>query len=256
MSVGAFILFGLLLAMPWQALAASPWIETFSGSLGGWTNTGSPAWRSTNDYAQVTFSASPTPQTSTLIATGALDSAAFAGDYAAAGMALLGFKFRAEQVLPSGLTVRWMRTTNGFFRNLQADVLATGVWYQFYFSLQSKETGGWDGDPGDLFTQVLAGVDTVALAVTKPATLAASSFRIDDVVIDRLPAATQVTALSATTAMLRWEYLQTNASYQLDAAETATSDWSTVQSWPATNRQQDIIATGLTERTFWRLRMP
>lgn len=256
MSVGAFILFVLLMAVPRQTLAAGPWIETFSGSLGGWTNTGSPAWRSTNDYAQVTFSASPAPQTSTLIATGALASAAFTGDYAAAGMALLGFKFRAEQVLPSGLTVRWMRTTNGFFRNLQTDVLATGVWYQFYFSLKDKETGGWDGDPGDLFTQVLAGVDTVALAVTKPATLAASSFRIDDVVIDRLPAATEMTALSATTALLRWEYLQTNASYQLDYAETTTSDWSTVQSWLATNRQHVLSATGLADQAFWKLRMP
>jgi hypothetical protein len=256
MSFGVIILVGILMAMPRQTLAASPWIETFSGSLGGWTNTGSPAWRSTNDYAQVTFSASPTPQTSTLIATGTLASAAFTGDYTAAGMTLLGFKFRAEQVLPSGLTLRWMRTTNGYFRNLQTAVLATGIWYQFHFSLQDKETGGWDGDPGDLFTQVLAGVDTVALAVTKPATLAASSFRIDDVVIDRLPAATHVAALSATTTLLRWDYLQTNVSYQLEYAEAPTSDWAAVQSWLATNRQHDLSATGLPDWLFWRLRMP
>ena len=238
------------------AAAATAHVEAFTGSLNGWTNSGSPAWRATNDCAQVTFAASPAPQTSTLLATGAWASAAFTGNYAEAGLRLLGFRFRATQVLPSVLTVRWTSGTTGYFRNLQTELTATGTWHQFYFSLQDKTAGNWDGDPAELFTQVLSGVDALSITVTKPATFAASDFQVDDVRLDHLHQASSLLPVSTTSAWMRWEFLQTNVAYELESAPDPAAGWSSVLTLPATNRQQEVVAPASDDRLLWRLRLP
>lgn len=247
---------GALLMRLSPASGAEARIETFTGSMNGWTNSGAPAWLAVSNRAQATFSASPSPQTSTLLTTGALFSAAFTGDYTAAGIALIGFKFRAEQVLPSVLTLRWTRESNGYFRNLQAEILSTGQWYQFHFLMTGKEAGGWDGDPESLFTNVLGGVDTLAIAVTKPATVAASTFMVDDVFIDLLPAATLVTPRTGATIRVRWDHLLTNIAYDVETCTQLTGAWSTVGTLDATNRQQEVDLDSTDAGRFWRLSMP
>lgn len=239
-----------------SAGAATSHVESFTGSLNGWTNSGSPAWRATNDCAQVTFAASPAPQTSTLLATGAWASAAFTGNYAEAGLRLLGFRFRAVQVLPSVLTVRWTSGSTGYFRNVQTELTTTGTWHQFYFSLHDKAAGNWDGDPADLFTQVLSGVDTLSITVTKPSTFAASEFQVDDVTLDHLHQASALLPASSTSAWMRWEFLQTNVAYELESAMGPDAGWSSVLTLPATNRQQEVVAPASGDRLLWRLRLP
>lgn len=238
-----------------QVHAATPWMETFTGDMNGWSTSGSPAWSSAVNRAQVTFAASPTPQASTLLATGTLFSAAFTGDYTSAGIALMGFRFRAEQVLPSVLTVRWTSKSTGYFRNVQSDVLATGQWYQFRFLMTSKEAGGWDGDPAGLFTNVLADVDTVAIAVTKPATVSPSTFMVDDVFIERLPAAISVNSGTGSTRRILWTHLLTNMVYGLESSTNLAGPWASEQSFTATNRQQETESSVGGYWYYWRLLM-
>lgn len=236
------------------AYAATPWRESFQSGLEGWTNTSAPAWRGTNGYAQVVFPALPAPQTATLLATGHLASAAFVGDYGSADLGLVGFRFQAVHVLPSGLTLRWMRGTNGYFRNLQHMVQATGVWYTLYCSLADKETGGWSGDASELFDHVLGAVDSVSLSILTPATVSPATFRVDDILVDRLHRATYLPGPHDP--VIRWEYLQSNSAYRLEQADQPDGTWILDRVVPATNHTTSVVVTNLMERAAWRLVLP
>jgi hypothetical protein len=244
----------LLLLTTGLAGAAAPSREEFSSGLNGWTNTAAPAWRGTNGYAQVTFSALPAPQLGTLLATGALASASFMGDYVAQDIGLIGFRFQAASVLPSTLTLRWMRGTNGYFRNLQGMIQSTGTWYTIYCSLADKDTGAWSGDDAELFSTVLGAVDSVALSVLTPALLAPAIFRVDDIHIARLPrGATLRTEAGPHT---HWQHLFSNSLYRLEQSTAPDQPWTLSNVVLATNETITLAATGSVEAAVWRLVLP
>ena len=247
-------LISLILVAAGIAGAATPWREDFASGLNGWTNTTPPAWRWTNGYAFVTFAAIPTPQTATLVATGALASTAFTGDYGSAELGLIGFRFQAVQALPSGLTLRWMRGTNGYFRNLQHLIQATGVWYTVYCSLADKETGGWSGDDQNLFPFVLGNVDSVSLSILTPALLSASAFRVDDIQVDHLHRASMLRSDNGL--FMQWERLQSNSVYRLEKSLGTDQPWAEDGYILATNRTIGLMSTGATASALWRLTLP
>lgn len=244
----------MALAMAGIAGAASPWRESFDSGLNGWTNTTPPAWRWTNGYAFVTFPAIPTPQTATLVATGALASTAFVGNYGLAELGLIGFRFQAVQALPSGLTLRWMRGTNGYFRNLHHLVQATGVWYTVYGSLTDKDTGGWSGDDQGLFSFVLGDVDSVSLSILTPALLSAATFRVDDIQVDHLHRGSLLRSENGL--FMQWERLQSNTVYRLEQCSGLDQLWTEDGYVLATNRTVGLSGTGVTACTIWRMVLP
>lgn len=236
--------------------AAMPWHEGFDTALNGWTNAGAPVWRATNGYAQVNLPASPLPQSVALLTTGALAGAAFTGDYATADLGVIGFRFQALQVPPSGLTLTWLRGTNGFFRNLQHLAPATGVWYTIYCSLADRDTGGWSGDAAELFDYVRSSVDTVSLSVLAPATAAGATFRIDDLRVDHLHRATGLHRNGEGDIVVQWERLQTNLVYRLEQAASPQEAWSAPADVPATNSFLSVACTAATVQAVWRLVLP
>lgn len=236
------------------AWAASPRLETFDSGLNGWTNVAAPNWRGTNGYAQVIFPATPVPQISTLLATGALASSSFMGDYNTADIGLISFRIQALNVLPSGLTLRWMRGTNGYFRNLQNAVQATGLWYSIYCSLADKDTGGWSGDEADVFPFVLESVDSVSLSILTPAILSAATFRVDDIQIDHLHRGRSIQTTPGLN--LSWENLQSNLTYRLEQCSTVDQPWTPDTLVIATNRSISITMTNLPAYSAWRLVLP
>ena len=255
--MSALIASGALVLAAVDGRGASVRIESFDSALNGWTNAvGTTTWRATNGYAQLSLSASPAPASSALIATGLLGTASFTGDYRAAGIELIGFKFRAEQAAPSTLTLRLLGGTNGFFRNLQESVVATGVWYQFFVSLQGKTAGGWDGDPAEQFEAVLSNVTQVAVVVTKNSSMVATRYQVDDVVIDRLPAMTDAVRQSDGSTLVRADNLQTGVLYRVEQSPEVMGTWSVAGSLAATNREQTVSVTNTAQRLFWRLSFP
>ena len=236
--------------------AAAPYIETFSTGMNGWTNLSGSVWRTNSGSARVSISSSPAPANSTLTATGAQLTAAFTGDYAAAETRFIGFKFRADTVLPDTINFRLISGLNGYFRNdLALLVTETNVWYQFVFSLASKSASAWGGDDESLFETVLSNITRVDLYVQRPA-FEVGVFRVDDIVLDRLPAATALASGSSSNMTLTGDFLQTNVTYLIEATPDLTGVWTVVQSVLATNRLMSISLTNNGSQLFWRLAIP
>jgi hypothetical protein len=232
-------------------------IETFTAALNDWTNTpGSTVWRATNQFAEVAFAASLVPATSSLIVTGGISGSAFIGDYDAKGIEAIGFKFRAEQVLPSTLTIRLLSGTNGYFQNVQTRIAVTGVWYQFVFSLESRDAGSWDGDAPELFPIVRQQIDSIAISVTKPSTMVTSRFRIDDIFIDRMHTAGAVPSSSSAVPVITAEFLQTNLVYGIETAPSLGGPWTREQTINATNRTMTWLLTNTHPVAFGRIVQP
>jgi len=244
----------MLLFYPVHTRAAEPFIETFSTAMNGWTNTAGTVWRTNSGTARVSFPNTPLSELSTLTATGAAATAAYTGDYVAAGIRLFGFKFRADSVLPVTLETRLLSGTNGYFKALDSLVTTTGVWHQFLFSLEGKAVGGWAGSDDEIFDEVLSGVDRIEFTVAKPA--GAAIYRIDDIVIDRLHAAAALTTGPGGAFSLSGDFLQTNVTYLIEATPELTGVWTTVQSLLATNRSMSISLTNAGPQLFWRLAIP
>ena len=238
--------------------AAAAHLEGFAASMGGWTNAvGTPVWRATGGVAQVAFPGSLVPQTGTLRASGDSSSAAFLGDYASAGLLLLGFSFRAEHLVPDTLTLRWLREGTGYFASLQAAVVSTGVWYRFLFTLEGKQAGGWDGDAESLFGQTLQAVDTLEIAVTKPATLATVRYSVDDLVLYPLASMGGVFAEGSAPGTWRLEGtgLLAGVTHRLESAEDLAGPWTQAVAWVAAGESMSIVVTNPAPRLFWRLEL-
>lgn len=239
-----------------QARAAQPWTENFTSGMNGWTNSGAPVWLAGGGQAQVTLPASPAPQSAILLCTGALSSASFTGDYATADLGLLGFRFRAAQVLPSVLTLRWMRGTNGYFRNLQHLIAATGIWYAIYCSMEDKDTGGWSGDDAGLFSYVRGGVDSVSVSVLTPSTLAPATFQVDDLMVDHLHRATYAGHDAGTSGSILWDHLQSNATYRVEMATSPGQAWIEASTVVASSNRLTLTNALPVESSCWRLVLP
>ncbi|HMP75718.1 MAG TPA: hypothetical protein PKE12_05405 [Kiritimatiellia bacterium] len=240
------------------AQAAEPFIETFSAGMNGWTNTAGQAWQVNSGSARTVFPGNFVPGDTTLAATGALQTAAFTGNYAAAGITLVGFKFQGVNDLPAGLTFRLFSGTNSFTRSLSAFVAATGVWYQFFFSLENKAAGVWVGGDESAFAAAMQDITRVdfAIANMNSPVGVASTFRIDDIVVDRLPAATSIAASGGTNLLITGDFLQSNVTYLVEATPELTGVWTAVQSVLATNRSQLITLTNDGNQLFWRIALP
>lgn len=237
------------------AFAASTHTATFSSGAEGWTNSGSLQIAAASQALRGHFSAQgfPIPETGSLVATNTSSGGAFTGDYPDAGISLIGFSFMAEDVLPSTALLRWHGPTSSFFRSFAADVTTTGVWYQFAFSLRSKNAGSWVGGSSSQFDDSLLDVGWLEIQLTRSG-MAVQRYYVDDVFVDGLPTGW---VLSTTGGMqVLWSSLRTNVAYTVESADEPTTSWDEAGNFVAINETHiwsDVEATN-NHRQVYRLR--
>ena len=252
------LVFLLCLAGASAVRAASVYTEGFGGGMSGWTNYDLYAWQATNGYAQVRFGGSglPLPSEVTLLASNNASGGAFSGNYLAAGIGVVGFRFMAVSALPTDLLFQWQRGTSYYSRLLTPGIASTGVWYQFVLSLAGKDEGGWSGSPASEFTNALAAVDQIRLNLKVTLSASPTFYRLDDFFTDRPPAAVAVANPDGPPASVTWTYLRTNLTYRVQVADAPANAWSNLVAFTATNRTQEVSVTNAPPDPygFFRLR--
>ena len=245
-----------LLAMVCAATGAERYTERFNSSLSGWTNQGHIVWGQTNGYAVTQFNAQGVPfsESSSFIGNTNASLGRFTGNYSGSDVELVGFKFLAENVLPTVLTFEIKRGANVFFQSLQNYVISTGVWYSFNFSLESLNNGGWIGGNETDFTNTLSDVQQLAVRVQRTGT-PRQVYRVDDVYLDRIPAGSAM----PTEGLTRWSNLRTNQLYNVEITdELLKNRWTNIHSFVATSNLEEYMDPSATNATtrFYRLVIP
>lgn len=237
------------------ARAAVIQTEDFTAGAAGWISSGSLVMTATNGTLQGAFAAQgfPMPESGSLAATNTSSDGAFAGNYPAAGIQLVGFSFMARDVLPSAALIRWTGPSAGFFRSFASAITQTGVWYRLAFSLRSKEAGNWIGGTAGAFGEGLAEVRSLEIQLTRTG-MAAQRYELDDVFVDALPAGACVHSNNGTQVL--WSSLRPDTAYVVEATAAPDMPWEQAGALTATNTLQvwpDSAATGMPTRAY-RLR--
>jgi hypothetical protein len=162
--------------------------ETFNSGSAGWTNRGPALFTAADGAIRIDFpiQSVPTPDFGALVASNTASSGFFVGDYPAANIKWVGFRFRADQVLPSALTIRWIGGTSSYFRGFTSLVTETGVWYSCAVSLAGIEEGDWIGNTNEnVFQNGLQSVRQLEVQVLRNGT-EWQSYYVDDFFIDSM----------------------------------------------------------------------
>ena len=220
---------------------------TLSLGAGSWTISGGSAKVMFDETAPFTM-----PEVATLIPV----SGSFTGNYVAAGLGVIGFRFRAADQAPSVLYVELAAGTSVYQRVLGPVV--PGAWASYQVSLASTEAGNWTVKRGtrEGFAAALADVKSVAIKVRRSGA-AATEYELDDLFVDGLPAMVGGTT-SAGQMSLAWDALQVGAPYRMERSETLTGPWQDAGAVTPTGRQYQlkISADPAAPLRFYRLRVP
>lgn len=250
--------------------AASLFTETFSVTnyISGWqdresaympvTNSatsGNPGGCLAGSFSAIGF---PSPQTDAFVATGLLETAHFMGDYTQGDAVLLGFDFRANQVVPytNNLLVRIKSDTNSIERYINNTIHQTGIWYSLRFSLLSPELGNWKGKT-NLFSSIMTNVTLLEFEITRNG-LGAQTYLLDNIFIDRLPRGGGMQSAGGSNLVV-FSYLRTNENYRVEVCTNlADSIWLVLTNFTATNFLQAIPDpdASTNAQRFYRMVMP
>lgn len=238
-----------------NAGGASIYTETFDSGAAGWSHAGSLAVTAEESGLRGQFAAQgfPFPESGSFWADAAASGGAFAGNYSAAGVQLIGFSFLAQEALPSAALVRLSGAETSFFRSFADAIAQTGVWYRIVFSLQSQAAGRWVGGTEPAFAEVLRDVQRLEIQITR-AGMTAQRYRLEDVFLDALPAGTEVSADGT----VAWSRLRADQAYVVEAAADPTQAWEAVDGFiceSPTHLWQDP-APAPAPRRFYRLQCP
>ena len=250
--------FPLAVLIVWAACpsvrGASPFTETFTTNLAGWTNGGTRLWSSSNNTAIVTLPvAAGPPETAILKTTPLASGGAFTGDYVSAGITLLGFAFKAETYLPGLLSVQWKGDTNSVFLDAKSAILATGVWYYLAFSLGSAAEGGWVSGVGeDTFVSMQTNVNSISVQVEGQSLTTTARYRLDDFFIDRGHLAGRLQPTTNGYGEVTWNYIRSNYTYRLEYADALGGSWTTASVVTATSTTlvSTVSLTNVASRCF------
>ncbi|HMP75158.1 MAG TPA: hypothetical protein PKE12_02565 [Kiritimatiellia bacterium] len=216
--------------------AASPHTETFEGGLAGWrardhfmTVTNAAGMGNPGAALRGGFAASFLPLQDAFVATGALASAAFTGDYIAAGAELLGFDMRLQASggapVAQPVRVRLYSGSNCFERLWVGGLASTGVWYRFRVPLLDPASGGWTNVVGAYhqFSEVLSNVTRVEFAVVSD-TSSALDYLLDNIFLSRLHRAEFVGA-GAEYPLVVWSELREGDRYRVEWTDDPAGVW-------------------------------
>ncbi len=248
----------LMLGLAWvsgRAWGAEIHTEAFAGGAGGWTASGSLQVAAVDEGLRGSFAAQgfPVPESGSFVANPTASGGAFAGDYAAAGIQLVGFSFMARDVLPSAALVRWTGPSASFFRSFAGHVTRTGVWYRLAFPLKEEYAGRWIGGGAEAFAAGLADVRSLEIQLTRTG-VASQRYEVDDVFVDRLP--TGACAVGTNGAQVLCSALRTNTAYVVEAAGAPDRAWEEAGAFVASQPVQAWMDGGATGRAtrVYRLR--
>lgn len=129
--------------------AALEYVETFGGtSASEWGGRGSASVQTNGGMLEACFEQQtmvPMPETGAMVATNTASGGAFSGNYTAAGLDEIGFRFLAADVKPSGAILRIFGRERAYVKALDLSELTTGEWKPYRVSLEGLAEGGWNG---------------------------------------------------------------------------------------------------------------
>ncbi len=170
---------------------AGPVTESFEDGLQDWqwSHFANATGSGSAGAAEVTFRPTglPVPAHSTLLTL----SGPFLGDYDAAGIQLIGFRFMAAS-MPANetpFTVDLIIEGNGFIFSRSFEPADAGTWYTFSADVTSAEKGGWVNVAGGMndFASLRQNVSAVKIRLMGSSPDQANQYFVDDVYLDYLP---------------------------------------------------------------------
>jgi len=244
--------------------AASIYTETFDTTTGGWQDRDVGKMAVTNlltggnpdgcmrGMFQELGVPPPPPEVDAMIATGTLASAAFIGDYVESDALMLGFDFKANNVLPSFARLNLYSGINGVFKEFTPLITVTGLWHSVRMSLQSAEIGGWGGDTL-LFFSIITNITRVEIELTRSGE-SQQAYLVDNFFLDRLPEAIDMFESTATGRNILWFQLRNGAPYRVFASPRLVPQaWSTVEAFTATSSIHQTVHSTTNEMLFYRI---
>jgi hypothetical protein len=254
------LLVGIAVLFVERARAATITSETFSVGANGWQGSTylEGSWTFTGGAARVRFPSGFVPvfSTGTLSNLTTASSGSFTGNYTAAGINSVGFRFNASAELPSGVSL-WMGDDSNTYFRLFDDVTQTNVWYTLSASLVSPEAGGWEAIAGSLtnFTAVLQNVRFIAIRIARSGVMS-QQFVIDDIFLGRQPTAT-VTMQAGGDHQTLWDGLISNRMYNVEVTTNLIlPNWFIFDSFTATNTTHHFTEPAINECLYYRLIIP
>lgn len=252
--------------LPWllasaPVSAASYTTETFSAGAGGWQGSselGTGSWTYTGGVAKLTFSDTgfvAIPDVGSLSNNGTASGGAFTGNYVAAGIEVMGFRFLSNTDMPSSVRLHLVGPTSEYRRIFYPS--QTGVWVTLAASLASAEAGGWDriGGPNTDFLNVLQDVRRVSIKVDRAGSTVRQYF-MDEIFLGRRPAASAMAMGTQGLVAVQVDSLQSNVTYRVEAAPDVTGTWSSVYTFDAAPPSTWVELTNTADRQFWRVTLP
>lgn len=220
--------------------------ESFAIGTAGWQfgDDENTAWSWTTGAVHLTFDeiGSSTPRSSSLTAGSVASGAQFVGDYAAAGVQLIGFEFYPEDTLPAGVTITLSADGAGVVSDVTGRASTLGDWNQIAVPVTANATSFWQSVNGGQLTNILANVQEFRIDVGVE-TAAAQGYRIRNIFLDLLPVAADIQVPSASAPEIAWDHLRTNWNYRVDASTNLVDQvWNSVGQFTATNRVTGFMA--------------
>ncbi len=263
MNPARFFCILLLSLTPLQSLeAASLTTETFTAGANGWQGSVEfeGSWTISGGIAELQFADTgiiAIPSKGTLSNLTSATSGSFTGDYIAAGINLLDFRFHVGPERPSSVDIFWGDTTNVYFRSFTTNnfMMQTQSWHTISASLSGPDEGAWSALTGSItnFYTSLQNVRYIAIRIARSGTLA-QNFALDDIRLARQPSAS---GTSLGEPVIQWNDLIAGNNYTVEGSTNLIDPaWAFVDTISPTGTTYEFIPAVDHPFAVYRILMP
>ncbi len=170
-------------------VGATEYVESFGNGMAEWGGRGAVEVRQAEGRLEASFSRQPMvpmPENGSMVATNGASGGAFEGDFPAAELKEMGFRFLAADVKPSEAIVRIFAGNRAYLHALDLSELTVGTWKVFRISLESLAAGKWNGGDSseEQFRKNLERVTCVEVQVSRRGAKA-QRYALDDFFVTR-----------------------------------------------------------------------
>lgn len=200
----------------------------FADGMDGLINQGNPDtlhWTWSSDHAAVLFpptSSLPMPGEHALLVGGAgTVEGALTGNFRETGIVLLGFDFRADELIPrNGVRVDIEGAAGVIYKDFTSRILSAGAWHRVILRLDDLEAGGWSGAAdAEHFDAILSDVQHVRFYLARSGHSASQTYRLDNLFVGRLHRLTCAEVAEKGRMSLSWSGLLDHTSYRLESTD-------------------------------------
>jgi len=196
---------------------------TFDDGLDGLYNNSAPshlAWTTAGDHASVSFPSSssmPMPGEYALLAGDAsVAEGAFVGNYREAGVALIGFDFKTDELIPrNGLRMEIEGPAGMISKDVTSHITSVGDWHRVRLRLDRRDASDWQPADDELFDAVLSNVQQVRVYVGRSGHSFTRTHRLDNLFVARFHRMDAVTIEDGQPA-ITWTELMDDANYRME----------------------------------------